>query len=42
MIGDVFVIVGTVVQASSFSVPQIILARVICVSLENSDLRGIL
>ncbi|KAN0103238.1 putative sugar transporter STL1 [Hyaloscypha variabilis] len=30
IIGDIFVIVGTAVQASSFSVAQIIVARVIC------------
>jgi MFS family permease len=33
IIGDIFVIVGTAVQASSFSVAQIIVARVICVRL---------
>ena len=31
MVGDVFVIAGTAIQASSFSVAQIIVARVICV-----------
>jgi predicted MFS family arabinose efflux permease len=32
MLGDMFVIVGASLQASSWSVPQIIIARVLCVS----------
>jgi MFS family permease len=40
MIGDVFVIVGTTIQASSFSVAQIIVARVICVRQKRSNPRG--
>ncbi|KAH8805252.1 putative sugar transporter STL1 [Xylogone sp. PMI_703] len=30
MLGDSFVIVGAIIQASSFSVPQIIMGRIIC------------
>lgn len=32
MIGNAFIAVGGVIQAASFSVPQIIVARVLCVS----------
>jgi MFS family permease len=32
IIGNVFIAIGGVVQATSYSVPQIIVARVLCVS----------
>jgi MFS family permease len=36
MLGDGFVIVGAIIQATSFSVPQIIVGRIICVGSPKS------
>lgn len=35
LLGDAFVIVGGIIQASSFSVAQIIVGRVLCVSFQG-------
>lgn len=36
LIGNILIFIGGVIQSSSFSVAQIIVARVICVSLSRS------
>jgi hypothetical protein len=38
MLGDGFVIVGAIIQASAFSVPQIIVGRIVCVSGPKSHI----
>jgi MFS family permease len=41
IIGNVFIAIGGVVQATSYSVPQIIVARVLCVSNALDFLRSV-
>lgn len=41
MAGDILVIVGSAIQASSMSVPQIIVARCLCVRFDLFDLNNL-